>query len=73
MSKKDDHDLLIEATTNIKNIRVNVVEIKAKLDNDYVTKEEFEPVKKLVYGLVGIILLTVVGALLAVIIVQPNL
>lgn len=38
--------------------------IECKLDKKYVTKVEFEPIKKLVYGLVGAILLGFLGGLL---------
>lgn len=44
-------------------IRRDLDEIKLKLDGSYVTKEEFAPIKKIVYGLVSIILVGVVGAL----------
>lgn len=37
----------------------------------YVTKEEFRPVKILVYGLTGLILTTVMGALIARVITKP--
>jgi hypothetical protein len=33
--------------------------------DDYVSKKDFEPVRKIVYGVVGIILATVIGALVA--------
>lgn len=36
-----------------------------RLSSHYITKEEFEPVKKIVYGLVGVILLAVVGAVVS--------
>lgn len=39
-----------------------------KVSNHYVSKEEFEPIKKIVYGLVGLILVAVVGALLSVVV-----
>lgn len=40
-------------------------EVDGKLNSHYVTKEEFEPIKKVVYGLVGIILVAVVGAVVS--------
>lgn len=43
-------------------------EIKLKLEKNYVSQEEFKPVKSLVYGMVSIILTTVVLALVALII-----
>ena len=42
-------------------------EIKAQLEKKYVSQEEFKPVKSLVYGMVGLILTAVVGALLTLI------
>jgi len=51
-------------------IRSDVIEIKVKLDSKYVTKEEFDPIKKLVYGVTGLILTTVIGALLALVIIK---
>lgn len=53
---------------NIEYIKTDIVEIKNQLKAEYVTREEYAPVKKLVYGMVGVILVAVVGALLALII-----
>lgn len=38
---------------------------------NFVTQEEFKPIKQLVYGLVGLILVAVVGAVLVGIFRQP--
>jgi hypothetical protein len=43
-------------------IQKDISEIKTKLDNKYVSKEEFATVKSIVYGLVSLILIAVVGA-----------
>lgn len=40
-------------------------ELRKELKSEYVTKAEFEPVKRVVYGLIGIILVAVVGAIVA--------
>jgi site-specific recombinase len=53
---------------SIKYIQRDIAEIKAKLDDKYVTKDEFDPVKRLVYGMAGAILLAVVAALLSLVI-----
>lgn len=45
-------------------IEEDVREIKGKLERDYVTQDQFEPIKKIVYGLVSIVLTSVVGAIL---------
>jgi uncharacterized membrane protein len=43
-------------------------EIKLKLEKNYVTAEEFKPVKTIVYGLVTLILTAVMVALIALVI-----
>ena len=50
-------------------IRRDISEIKLKLDKDYVTSQEFEPIKKIVYGVVSLILFSVIGALVALVII----
>lgn len=56
----------------IKYIVEKVEAIERKVDAQYVTKVEFEPIKKIVYGLVGLILVTVVGAVLALVVIRPQ-
>ncbi len=51
-------------------IKINVSEMKDKMEKDYVTQDEFKPVKNIVYGLVGLILTSVVGALIALVLKQ---
>lgn len=46
--------------------KLNAVDIK--VSTHYVSKEEFEPIKKIVYGLVSLILVAVVGALVALVV-----
>ena len=48
-------------------IESDVRDIKSKLEADYVTQDQFEPVKRIVYGMVSVILLAVVGALVTLI------
>jgi hemolysin activation/secretion protein len=43
----------------------DVTEIKALIRSNYVTTEAFIPVRNLVYGLVGLIMASFVGALVA--------
>lgn len=47
-----------------------LVSIDNKLSSHYVSKDEFEPIKKVVYGLVGLILVAVVGAIVSLVITQ---
>ena len=45
-----------------------VTDLDDKVSKNYVSQEEFKPIKMLVYGLVGIILVAVIGALLKLVI-----
>lgn len=61
----------IEVIANdISYIRDDLTEIKSTLRGSYVSKDEFEPIKKIVYGLVGLILVAVVGAVMGLVIVK---
>lgn len=53
-----------------KNILEQIECINKKLDEAFVTKVEFDPIKKVVYGLVGLVLVAVGGALIRLIILQ---
>lgn len=52
-----------------KTARENTKDIE-EIKRDYVTKIEFDPIKSLVYGLVGIIITTVIGAILKLVFMQ---
>jgi len=43
-------------------------DLKKQLEEKYVTKEEFQPVKLIAFGLVGVSTLAVLGALVALVI-----
>lgn len=64
---KSQIDLAVIAN-DINYIKKDVAEIKDTLAKNYVSREEFEPVKRIVYGLVGLILVSVMVAILALII-----
>lgn len=51
-------------------IQKDITEIKEKLERDYVTRQEFNPVKNVVYGMVSTMLLAVLGAIVALVIKQ---
>lgn len=57
---------LMEA--EMQRIKADTKEIKDYQRGNLVTRQEFEPIQKLVYGLVGLLLLTIVGALLSLVI-----
>lgn len=76
MATKSEIERLAVLETQIKSMAETLNKIDAKLDHqmdnmskEYVHRSEFETVKRLVYGAVGIILLTVFTALLRLIIV----
>jgi thiosulfate reductase cytochrome b subunit len=50
--------------TDHKEIKSLICDINDKLDQVFVTKSEFDPIKKVVYGLVAAILLAFVGAII---------
>ena len=60
-------ELITETTAEIKQ---DVREMRQENAQRYVTKEEFELVKRIVYGLVGMILIAVVTAILNAVIVK---
>ena len=50
-------------------IRASIEEIKDDLEKKYVTKVEFNPVKLITFGFVGIILMAVLGSLIALVVI----
>ncbi|MGB1373808.1 MAG: hypothetical protein ACPG6R_11850 [Aequoribacter sp.] len=68
----DDHDLLVRTASDVEHIRARVDHIGAQQDaseqkNDerYVTRHEFGPIQKIVYGMVGGVLMAVLVSILA--------
>lgn len=53
---------------SIKDVYDAVNSLREDISQNYVTKDAFEPVRNVVYGLVGLILISVVGALIALVI-----
>jgi len=60
---KGNIDLIVYKLDELK---TQVAVMEAKMDKIYVTKVEFQPVRNLVYGMVGILLTGVIGAILAI-------
>ena len=50
-------------TKSVDRVDKKIDEVKHTLENQYVTKTEFEPYKKLIAGLVFLVLTAVVGAM----------
>lgn len=55
---------------DVESIKEDVGEIKAKLENHYVSVEQFEPVKRIVYFVLGVFGVAVVGAIVK-LVVRP--
>lgn len=67
-------ELLREMKTNVTimksdvgYIQKDVLQIKKELGNKYVTHTEMKPIKDIVYGMIGLILVAVVGAVMTII------
>lgn len=58
-------ELLIRIDERTSKLMNDFAELAKSLSSTYVRKEEFAPVQKIAYGLVGMIVVGVVGALLA--------
>lgn len=57
---------------DVKYIKDGFDKLDEKISAHYVTKEEFDPVKKIVYGLVGLILITVVGSIVSLVLIRGS-
>lgn len=60
--------LLARIDERTKRLEEDFIDFKEQLSSKFVTKEEFLPIKNIVYGGVGLTLVTVVGAVLYLII-----
>ena len=56
---------------DISYIKDEVKEIKEIVQEQYVTKSEFDPIKKIVYGLVTLVLTAVVIAIMSLVLRKP--
>jgi len=65
---ENDSIKLAVMANDLEYLKSSVDRIDQKLSSGYVTKEEFDPVKRTVYGLITLVLVAVVGALLALVI-----
>lgn len=64
---RDDIKLAV-IQNDLSYIKEKMNAIDNKVSSGYVSKEEFEPIKKIVYGVVSLILVAVVGALVALVV-----
>lgn len=51
-----------------KNMDKTLVEIKTALEKNYPTRAEFDPIKSAVYGIIGLIVIGVIGAVIKLVI-----
>jgi len=65
--RQEDIDLAV-VSRDIKYLIKSIDEINEVLKHKFVSQEEFEPIKRIVYGLVATILIAFVGALVALVI-----
>lgn len=69
MTSQDRDDIKLAVIQNdLTYIKEKLNAVDNKVSSHYVSKEEFEPIKKIVYGLVSLILVAVVGALVALVV-----
>lgn len=68
MANQSDETKLAVIQTDLTYIKEKLNAVDNKVSSHYVSKEEFEPIKKIVYGLVSLILIAVVGALIAIVV-----
>ena len=66
--RKGEHTTIALMAQDILYIKENMKSLKTELEGKYVTTDQFEPIKKIVYGLVGAVLFAVIAALMAIIV-----
>lgn len=64
-------ELSEETRRSVKELDYKIDVMGQTLKKEFITKEEFEPIRRIVYGLVGLALTSIVLALLAQIIINP--
>lgn len=67
MNQSDETKLAV-IQTDLTYIKEKLNAVDTKVSSHYVSKEEFEPIKKIVYGLVSLILIAVVGAVVSLVV-----
>lgn len=68
MSPNNQGKNLDVIANDISYIKQDIKEIKDSVVSTYVTKDQFEPIQRLVYGVVGLILFAVVGAVVSLVV-----
>ena len=65
--REGEHTQMALMAQDIRYIKNSIDELKKEVEGKYVTSVEFEPIKKLVYGMVGLILVSVVTIIMSMI------
>lgn len=60
-----DDNMTSNGAPTLKDIYEAVDQLRKDIATNYVTKDAFDPVRNIVYGLVGVVMLGVIGALVA--------
>lgn len=66
-SHKEDTQIAVMAN-DISYIKKSIDDMNSRLDRHYVTKDEFDPIKKLVYGMVALVLSGIVTAVMTLVV-----
>ena len=56
---------MTETKVTIRDVYEQIDKLRADIEDNYVTKAEFNPIKACVYGFVALLLSTVIGAIIA--------
>jgi thiosulfate reductase cytochrome b subunit len=68
--KESEQTIIALMGRDIKEIRHDVSDMQENIHENYITRIEFDPVQKIIYGIVGVVLLTVLSALVALVVVK---
>ena len=63
-------DTLGQISAKLDTAQRDVIEMKAMMRQDFVSRHEFDPIKKVVYGMVGLILTAVLTALVGLVVMK---
>lgn len=63
-------EIVKETRQSVSDLNRKMEDMESKMKDRFVTKEEFEPIKRLVYGVVGLVMTAILLALVAQIIVR---
>lgn len=68
MTNFRENETLAVISNDMSYVKRDIAEIKNTVSTGYVTRSEYEPVKKIVYGMVSLILIAVVGGMISLVV-----